>query len=84
MNSDVTNSILRAMQSMIEKNIAKLKFDKTIAAKIIEYDKSRNKYLVSYGGKEMYVKERHGNTYTTMDTVWILIPCGSIEDAFII
>lgn len=72
----------REILKVIEKICPKLPFNRAVEAKVVRKEDG-DKYVVSHGGKEMVVSGR-GKQYSTMDTVWVLIPCNNASKAFII
>lgn len=72
---DINDTLLQAMNIMIQSALKKANFDKTIKAKIIS--NNLNQYRCNYQGATITAKSLNNNEYKIGDMVYILIPASN-------
>lgn len=76
-------SLLKAMEIMIDENKDKLKLDYTIVGKILSYDNTNKVYTVLHNDAELKIKARDGLALNNGDIVYIKVVQGNFSDKFI-
>lgn len=77
MADNIQDSILDAMDTLVNNRIDKIQADKTVIATIISCTNAlTGEYKVSYNGGFLYAYASEGDTYTQNASVYVLVPQG--------
>lgn len=82
--ADITENLFDAIQILVDKSIAAVKFDQTINATIVDASKAKNgKYVVSTGTTK-FTAYSSNTEYKEKDAVMVTIPQGNYDNEKII
>ena len=77
MADNIQDSILNAIDTLVNNRIDKIQADKTVVATIISCTNAlTNEYKVSYNGGFLYAYAQEGDSYTQNASVYVLVPQG--------
>lgn len=77
MSQNLQDSILNAINTLVNNRIDKIQADKTVTATIIQCSNAlTGEYIVSYNGGRMYAYAQEGASYTQNQSVYVLVPEG--------
>ena len=85
MSNDTSNTILKAIETMVKNEVNQLQADiteKGIIKKIA--NKSERKYEATYSGISIYLYAKEGETYNQGDEVYFVVPKGDLSNKKII
>lgn len=80
---NIENDITQALKTLFGEFKKGLKFDKTTKARVLSVNDD-NTYTVQFWGKTQNVKCNNTKTIKVNDAVWVLIPQGNLNNAFIL
>lgn len=79
--TNLQDTILQAVDTIVANRVSKLATDKTVTATIAGCTNALTReYLVSYNGGTMKAYAQEGATYTTNQTVYVLVPEGDFTN----
>ncbi len=81
MATNLQDTILEAVDTIVANRVSQLATDKTVTATIAGCTNALTReYLVSYNGGSMKAYAQEGSTYTTNQTVYVLVPEGDFTN----
>lgn len=81
MATNLQDTILQAVDTIVANRVSQLATDKTVTATIAGCTNALTReYLVSYNGGSMKAYAQEGATYTTNQTVYVLVPEGDFTN----
>ena len=84
-NNEYQNSILDAIDYLIDNKICRLDRDKTIIGSVVGCNNTlTGDYKIAYGNSYIEAYSQNGESYNNNDSVYILIPSNNASDKKII
>lgn len=85
MADSIKDSLLKAIQTVVDNSVSNIVADVTITATIKRLDSAAsNRYLITYAGGEAYAYSENGLGYSANDLVYVLVPEGNYTNKKII
>lgn len=80
--SDYENSILSAIEILVDNAVSSATYDKTIIATVLQYsDPTTGKYRLQYQDSTFYAYSTNNDEYIEGTKVYVLIPQGDFTDS---